>query len=739
MSATPGPGRKVAVRLLHGQHRRRVDERAAAAGGTSVGVRLTRAFGVVVALLLVVGVSGAGGLLVTGHSRDRETQLRQLESANSTLQLAVAAADTSLRDYRSDPQPRMLDDYTRTVRKLPTLRAHVTALVTDPLQRSLFTEQESLIQRWLVQTDPSIPTGSIPIGPTNTGDTNTGDTNTGDTNTEASRTIVDLRDANTRLDVLLRHQRDEATATERWVRDGALVGTGCTLLAALVLVVSTGTRTRRALLDPLQRLVDVIDALGRGEHSAHADPTAGPSEVRTVALAVNDLARENHRLLDDADLATRRQRLAGDIGREVRDQLVAEDALGVAVRRLGEELHVDRVWVRMLEGGGAGGGLGPIAREWSRPPLAPLPNPPRGDSFDDARSWLHELNASGDVYAVADTRTLRGRGAAMDFFLRDTSARALLVVPIGVGETPHGLLTVLVGDDPDRPDDPDTGSAAGAGPRDWSEQEIDLARSVAVDLARALVLAGLYRAQERLLGELRDVESVKSDLLATVSHELRTPLTSMSGYLELLRDGGCGEVSPDVRSVLAIVERNTDRLTALIEDLLLLSRIEAAPTSDLSGTTALADLLPAVLAASAAVSVSGGTPSCATPQEDLTRWWVRGEHEHLHRALLAVLDNAVKFSPTGSPVCLRVEADSTEARIIVQDNGMGIPEGEVDAVFDRFARGSNASTQAVAGAGLGLSIARDLVRLHGGRIALDSVEGQGTTAVLTLALVGGPA
>ncbi|WP_380161830.1 ATP-binding protein [Kineococcus sp. R86509] len=697
----PRPGALHEAALAHGRTRRRVDERTAAAGGTSVGARLTRALGVVVALLLLVGVSGAGGLLVTGSSRARETQLRQLESANASLQLTLSDADSALRDRRDSGSAALPATYTTALDALPALRGHVETLLTDPLQRSLFAEQSRLIDAWVAAN--------------------------ADTSwTEQTQAFARLRDANARLDVLVRDQRHDATSAEDWVRYAALAGTGLTLAAALAVVATTGRRTRRALVDPLRSLVDVLDAHGRGDRRAHADPTDGPSEVRSVALAVNDLARENQRLLDAAEQSARLHRLAGDIGREVRDQLVAQDALQVAVTRLGEELDVARVWVRML----TDAGLGPITREWAHPPLSPLtggPGSPAGGAvhgggwavFEDSRSWLQELHTSGEVYAVPDTRTLQGRSATLDAFLRDCGARALLLVPIGVGDTPHGLLSVV----------------CGAGARDWSVPEVELARSVAVDLARALVLAGLYRAQERLLGELRDVENVKSDLLATVSHELRTPLTSISGYLELLRDGAVGEVSADVSSVLGIVERNTERLRSLIEDLLLLSRVESAPTAEVRGSTAVADLVAGVAAAVAAGATSGGTLRCTTPREELSGMRVNGDAGHLHRAVLAVVDNAVKFSPVGSLVRLRVEEHSGRVRIVVQDNGMGIPVGEVDAVFGRFARGSNAAVLAVPGTGLGLTIARDLVRLHGGSLALDSVQDQGTTAVLELPLI----
>ncbi|MEZ0493753.1 ATP-binding protein [Kineococcus sp. TBRC 1896] len=681
--------------------------------GTSVGARLTRALGLVVALLLLVAASGAAGLLVTGSSGARETRLRTLEAANAALLLTLTDADTAVRDHQDTHQPQTLQTYRRAVQTLPAQRARVEQSLTDPLQRSLFAEQSRLTDTWLRATDPDRGAADL----------------TGAT-TQA-RAFTDLRGASDRLDTLVRHQRHAAARTQTRVRHGALALTALTLAAALAVLAGTGARTRRALVDPLRALVEVLDAHGRGDRSAHADPAAGPAEVRSVALAVNDLARENARLLAAAERSARLHRLAGDIGRQVRDQLRAEDAVRVAATRLGQELRVGRVWVRMLhdastparapEGAGQRPGLGAVAGQWAAPGLQPLA--PDGGvlrAVDGADGWLRELHASGEVHAVPDTRTPRGRPAPPEGFARETGARALLLVPIGVGDAPRGLLSVACGD----------------GPREWTVEEVELARSVAGDLSRALVLADLYRAQERLLGELRDVEAVKSDLLATVSHELRTPLTSISGYLELLRDGALGEVGEDVAAVLGILDRNTERLRSLIEDLLLLSRVESAPATEVRGASAVADLLTGALAA-LQPGPGRATVRCTTDPDELAGLRVPGEGEHLRRALLAVLDNAVKFSPAGSLVRVHVEHDPREVRVVVQDEGMGIPAADLAGVFTRFTRGSNAAVAQVPGTGLGLTIARDLLRLHGGGVDLDSVEGRGTTATVRLPLLTG--
>ena len=229
---------------------------------------------------------------------------------------------------------------------------------------------------------------------------------------------------------------------------------------------------------------------------------------------------------------------------------------------------------------------------------------------------------------------------------------------------------------------------------------------------------------------LRELERVKADFVATVSHELRTPLTSMIGYLELLDDGAVGELTSDQRQLASRVQRNGRRLLLLVEDLLLLSQIEAR---QMSMAPVEADLRDAARAAR-----EGLAPLLATrlldvvvrlPGEPVVH---EADPDQVERMLLNLLGNAVKFTPDGGRVELVVTDRPESVEIVVLDTGMGIPAGEQDQLFTRFFRSSTAMTQAIQGTGLGLTIVRSIVDLHAGHISVSSSEGVGTTISVRL-------
>ncbi len=229
---------------------------------------------------------------------------------------------------------------------------------------------------------------------------------------------------------------------------------------------------------------------------------------------------------------------------------------------------------------------------------------------------------------------------------------------------------------------------------------------------------------------LRELEQVKADFVATVSHELRTPLTSMMGYVEVLEDGVVGELSADQRAVVNRVERNGRRLLLLVEDLLLLSQIEAR---EMRMSPVVNDIREAVQAAYEALN-----PLLSTRHLELI---VRvpddptlheSDPEHIERVLLNLLSNAVKFTPDGGRVELVVSERPDDISIVVLDTGMGIPEAEQDQLFTRFFRASTANRQAIQGTGLGLSIVQAIIDAHGGDISIASTEGVGTTVTASL-------
>lgn len=242
--------------------------------------------------------------------------------------------------------------------------------------------------------------------------------------------------------------------------------------------------------------------------------------------------------------------------------------------------------------------------------------------------------------------------------------------------------------------------------------------------------------RERTVEQLHELNRQKSMFVSTTNHELRTPLTSISGYVEMLQDGDYGKITPEQDRVLNVVHRNTNRLLLLIEDLLLINKLdqEQEGRSRHYRELDLADCASRVM--------TNLVPQATRGQVSLTdelagSWPVLGDRDRLERAITNVVGNAVKFTPPGGTVTLSLSRtpDGTGARLLCEDTGMGIPAQEIDLLFTSFTRASNAADQQIPGTGLGLVIMRTIVEQHGGTVGLRSVEGEGTTVIMDLPLV----
>jgi PAS domain S-box-containing protein len=249
------------------------------------------------------------------------------------------------------------------------------------------------------------------------------------------------------------------------------------------------------------------------------------------------------------------------------------------------------------------------------------------------------------------------------------------------------------------------------------------------DAVHRALLAALEQEKEAV-DRLTDLERVKAEFVATVSHELRTPLTSMIGYLELLDDGEVGDLTGPQRSLTGRVQRNSRRLLLLVEDLLLLSQIEARQMTLELRSVDLRDCVAAALESLAAtlelreLELVSRLPQCPVTLE--------ADPDQLERMLLNLVGNAVKFTPDGGRVELVVSETCDSVEITVLDTGMGIPEAEQGQLFTRFFRASTANAQAIQGAGLGLTIVQAIVTAHEGRVTVSSSEGVGTTVAVSL-------
>jgi signal transduction histidine kinase len=227
-------------------------------------------------------------------------------------------------------------------------------------------------------------------------------------------------------------------------------------------------------------------------------------------------------------------------------------------------------------------------------------------------------------------------------------------------------------------------------------------------------------------GAAKDRE--RAQFLAVVSHEMRTPLTSIISFSELLR-GEADGLSPEGLRFLSIIERNADRLLRLIDDLLILNRLEAGAQPLELGPVSLPDLAAEAVKSAAPVAAKSGVTVHLDAGEGPE---VRADPRRLTQVLDNLIGNAVKFSHVDGLVRVRLRYVRGTWRIDVSDTGIGIPADEAVRLFGLFVRGSNARTAGLPGTGLGLAIVKSLVEMHGGHVKVESVLDQGTTVTVYL-------
>ncbi|MGH3035510.1 MAG: PAS domain S-box protein, partial [Gaiellaceae bacterium] len=263
--------------------------------------------------------------------------------------------------------------------------------------------------------------------------------------------------------------------------------------------------------------------------------------------------------------------------------------------------------------------------------------------------------------------------------------------------------------------------------RGWRGTDQDVTERVLAEEERERLLAEAQQARADLTAQnerLLELDRLKDEFIALVSHELRTPLTSIRGYVELLRDGEAGELNEEQLQFLAVVERNSHRLLHLVGDLLFLAQVEAGKLAlDLGAVDLGAVASDSVETARPAADEKGVILTLATGPAPL----LAGDRARLAQLLDNLVSNALKFTPAGGRVDVRVRAVSGDAVVEVRDSGIGIPSGEHQHLFQRFFRTSNATAHAIQGTGLGLAISKAIVDAHGGRITVASQENEGTT------------
>ena len=533
----------------------------------------------------------------------------------------------------------------------------------------------------------------------------------------AQQRFGDFRAVNAELNAMVGQERD---STRQRARSSigivlGVVAVGATL--AVLLVLLSRRVVRASVLLPLERLRSVVQRQREGDVVIRADEEAGSAEIRALAADYNELVRSRHLLQEEQAQMLHIHALTLDVARRVRAVEHIEEALDFVCSSLGQGLRIDRVLLYTV----GDDGMVESTAQYHRADLPPLPQLPPS-LMSQVSAVNDELRREASVFRLTDLLAPEVRDEPrVAAYHRATGARSLLMVPIGVGEKGLGLLALMTVELPRR----------------WRRYEIQGVQQCVSYVAQGIVSARLAQMQEEQVRRLTALDRQKTDFMATVSHELRTPLTSISGYLELLEDGDYGALSAPQLNALGIIGRNTTRLRGLIEDLLVLNKIETSGLHSQPVDTAVSDIVRAVVEVLRPAAANGGVELVAEPPAD--DLCVHVDRTQLERALINLGSNAVKFTPAGGQVGISAERNGDRIAISVTDTGIGIPHDDLERLGDRFFRASNATAQAIPGTGLGLAIVRTIVEGHGGQMFVASAEGEGTTVRIFLPTAGAAA
>jgi signal transduction histidine kinase len=334
----------------------------------------------------------------------------------------------------------------------------------------------------------------------------------------------------------------------------------------------------------------------------------------------------------------------------------------------------------------------------------------------DSFQALSELE-QGRHYLVEDTHVLTGP-IPTDKQLLAEGVRSFLKVPLMFRGELIGSLNL--------------GSSR---PDAFTYEHVEIARELADQLAVAIQNARLqrqvrYHAHELAvaLARSQELERLKSEFIQNVSHELRSPLSLIRGYAELLDAGELGKLSPEQQGPVHIITRRARMLGELVEDITLILGAEARP---LSHTAVALDQLARAAAEDFSVAAEQADLELRTEIEAHVPP-VGGEAVYLRRLLDNLLGNAVKFTPSGGRIVVRVYQEGERVVLEVSDTGIGISPEQQERIFDRFYQVNGSARRRYSGVGLGLALVRDVVNALNGEIELQSQVDKGSTFTVRL-------
>ena len=425
------------------------------------------------------------------------------------------------------------------------------------------------------------------------------------------------------------------------------------------------------------------------------------------------IAIENVRLFNETKEALGQQTAVGEVLKTIsRSAFELDPILDTVVENAARLADADLAWMIRRDGDQIVGGAR-YASDGDRSVFASLAGIRTVDRFT-------VMGTSIAGRAFVDRRTIHLEDITLDKELfeesrvpKATGSRTVLAVPLLVEGEAIGVILV-----------------ARRTVRRFSDREVNVVETFADQAAIAIQNVRLFNEIQDKSRQLEVANRHKSEFLANMSHELRTPLNAIIGFSEVLLQGIFGEVNEKQREYLADVLGSGQHLLSLINDILDLSKIEAGRMDLEVSTFALRDALESGLTIVRDRAARHGIQLSTTVASDVGT--IEADERKVKQILYNLLSNAVKFTPDGGRVDVNVRAENGDIRVEVRDTGIGVAANDQERIFEEFRQAGRERSRE--GTGLGLTLTKRFVELHGGRIWLESSPGKGSTFAFTLPL-----
>ncbi len=349
---------------------------------------------------------------------------------------------------------------------------------------------------------------------------------------------------------------------------------------------------------------------------------------------------------------------------------------------------------------------------------------------EQLREFITEIQNGPGILTISDMNliTLTEETARIPelFNLITRITRSYITVPLVEGSVVFGFVSAMMRSEA----------------REWTISETTFIQRLASNAIhtmlhfRSIEQLNMIAEQDVAVSRLKEIDATKTKFIANVSHELRTPLTSIIGYLEVITESDDSGFEPEIANALKVVMRNARRLQSLVNNTLFITTLEGRRTEFDPKPVDLAMVLRNLMESQEPMAKNGDVTLKLVIKNENESLRMECNGAQIEQLFTNLVSNAIKFTPHNGTVTVtaqRIDAEKNGViEVTVRDTGIGIPADEMEKLFQRFSRGSNAMTAMIPGTGLGLTIVKDIVDIHHGSVTVASTVGEGTVFTVRL-------